>query len=172
MAAYVANDHRQAAVLHGDVVEIVSAGGLGRAGGAGDIEAGQRQGRGREKFLLNAPGNADLFAQALGFPVLARPGQLLFVLLLLRLPQPFGLALDLLRLAKYVHKHGHLGTEHFRDNRLEQVIHSPQRVALEHLQLILLKGGQKNDRRMLRALAFANQGGRLETVHARHLDIH
>ena len=44
VAAHVADDHAQTAVEHGDVVEIVAGGGLGRIERPGDVEAGQHGG--------------------------------------------------------------------------------------------------------------------------------
>src|SRR5207253_2834243 len=152
VAADVADDNAQAAAAHRNIVEVVAAGGLGRIRCPADVEAGEGERRGWEKFLLNAPGDADLFAETLGFPVLPGLGELSLVLLVLDLPQQFGLLFDLLRLLEYLDKHGDLGAENFRDNRLEEVIDRAKRIAFEHLHVVGLKGCEKNDRRMLAAL--------------------
>ena len=60
MTAHVADDHAQAAVEHGDVVEIVAGRGLGREKRAGDIEAGEHRRPGRIEPLLDLLGGAEL----------------------------------------------------------------------------------------------------------------
>src|SRR5438445_475033 len=63
MAADVADDDAEAAVAHGDIVEVVAAGRLGGVRGAADVEAGRRKRRRREELLLDLPSQADLLAR-------------------------------------------------------------------------------------------------------------
>lgn len=82
------------------------------------------------------------------------------------------LPLDLLVLQEQLDEDRDLGPEHRRDDRLGQEIDGAQRVAAVDLRLGALERRQEEDRRVLRAVALADQLGRLEAVHARHMDVH
>lgn len=65
----------------------------------------------------------------------------------------------------------HLGLEHIRVERFEQIVRRTIRIALLHRILGLLIGGEKDNRRKTGALTAAHQSRDLEAVHARHLHI-
>ena len=139
---------------------------------AKDVEAGQR-GRGSGKqLLLNTSSRVHLELAALRLPALLRLRELALVLALLEVAKLLRLALDLLRLLEQVHEHGDLRAQHLRLDGLEQVIDGADRIALEHVRLAHAGSRQENDRGVTGPVAFADQGRRLESVHAGHEHVH
>jgi hypothetical protein len=55
--------------------------------------------------------------------------------------------------------------------RLEDVVHRADLVSAEHLLALLVDRGQEDDRDLRGPLAALDELGRLEAVHARHLDV-
>jgi hypothetical protein len=88
-----------------------------------------------------------------------------------RLGKLLRLLLHLLRLAKQLDEHADLGAQRIRIDRLENVVDGPNRVAAGDEQLIAARGGQEDDRRVARALAVADQLGRVEAIHLGHLHV-
>ena len=110
-------------------------------------KAARRQGATGKELLLNLAGEADLFVQAFLLPALGL-GQLLLVFLGARSRGAFGLLLYLLRLLEQLHEDRHLRSQDLRDERLGQVIDGAGVIALKHLRVRTLVGGQENDRRV------------------------
>ncbi len=77
---------------------------------------------------------------------------------------------DRLRLLIQIDEHADLGPQHVRLDRSGNEIHRAERIALGHLRFVVI-GRDEDDRRMLGTLSLANQGGRLEAVHFRHVDV-
>ena len=121
----------------------------------------------RDPLLLRG-----LLAEPLHLPPPLLLGQRPLVLLALVLDEVGRLPLDLLVLQEQLDEDRDLGPEHRRDDRLGQEIDGAQRVAAVDLHLGALERRQEEDRRVLRAVALADQLGRLEAVHARHMDVH
>ena len=119
---------------------------------------------------LPLPGR--LLAEPLELPSALLLGQLPRVLPPLAPVQLGRLELDLLGLLEEVDEDADLRPQHGRDDRLGEEVDRPELVALEDLALVALEGGQEDDRGVLRAVALADQRGRLEAVQARHLDVH
>ena len=81
------------------------------------------------------------------------------------------LMLDFLVLEIKLGEKPHFRFEDFRLERLGHVIDRAERIAFEDVLLVAARGGNENDRRVLRAFAFADQLGEFETVESGHLDV-
>ncbi len=66
------------------------------------------------------------------------------------------------------HKHADLGAQDFGHKRLGEIVHRSQRVTAPDVIFAASQRGEKDDRRVARALAFADQSGGFEAVHLRH----
>ena len=104
-------------------------------------------------ILLGAHAFGDLLSQ-------------LFVLLL----QHVAVALENGVLAGQIDEDRHLGPQHFRDDRLIQIIDGSHVVAAKQM-FLALERGQEDDRRVFRPLALPDHGGGFEAVHVGHLDV-
>jgi hypothetical protein len=84
--------------------------------------------------------------------------------------EPLSLSFHLAGLLVQIEKYRNLGPENLRHDWCQDVVDRPQRIAAgdEH---VVAKRRDEDDRRVLRVLSLANQGGRLEPVHTRHVDI-
>jgi len=74
-------------------------------------------------------------------------------------------------LAGQVAEDRHLRLEHQRVERLEDVVHRTRLVAARDVVHVGGQRREEDDRSVSRALAPADQRGRLEAVHSRHLDV-
>ena len=81
------------------------------------------------------------------------------------------LTLDRFALSKELHEHADLGAQNLGMKRLEDVVDRAELVAAEHTGLVPAHRGQKNDRRVMRFVALANQAGGLESVQIGHLHV-
>jgi hypothetical protein len=113
----------------------------------------------------------EAVAPGLGLDAVLGRGQRGAVLLLLEQAHLLGLGLDLLRLLEEVHEDEHLRAQDLRHHRRLDEVHRPERVAARDHRVVVAERGEEDDRRLLRALALADQGGGLEAVHARHVDV-
>ena len=68
-------------------------------------------------------------------------------------------------------KDAHLGFEHLRDDRQEEIIHRAKAVTVEPVQLRRARSGDENDRRFFETRPAADQLGELEAVHLRHVHV-
>jgi hypothetical protein len=93
-------------------------------------------------------------------PVIARGEAFLLVL-----------ARDLVGFLAEIDKHRNFRDQNIGVNWLEQKIDRANLIAARHMRITGVERGQKNDRRMLRAIAPADQLSRLEAIHTRHLNI-
>ena len=75
----------------------------------------------------------------------------------------FGLLIE-------IDKHADLGAQHVRFDRRGNEVDGAKRIALGHLHFVVERRDE-DDRRVLGPLALANQRGRLEAVHLRHVDV-
>ena len=75
-----------------------------------------------------------------------------------------------IRFTAQVDEDRHLGAQHFGIDGLIEKIHGASIIAAKKM-LVVLVGRDEQDRRVARTLPFANQGGGLEAVHLRHLDV-
>ena len=93
------------------------------------------------------------------------------MLALLQLAHPGRLGPHLLRAAEQLDEHLHLGLQRVRDDRGEDVVHRPQRIAALRVGLALADGRDEDDRRVRGAPALADQRRGLEAVQRGHLDV-
>ena len=77
---------------------------------------------------------------------------------------------DRFRFLVKIDKHADLRPQHVRVDRRGDEIHRSERVALGDMRIIVERGDE-NDRRVLGPLPLANQRGRLEAIHLRHVDV-
>jgi len=75
---------------------------------------------------------------------------------------------DLVRLLKQLHEYGHFRLQDLRDEGLGQEIHGPGGIALKHLRVGALVGGQEKERRVPGPLPLPDQLGGLEPIQAVH----
>ena len=81
-----------------------------------------------------------------------------------------GLLADRLGLLIKIDEHADLRPQHVRLDRRGNEIDGAERIALGHLRFVVERRDE-DDRRVLGPLSLANQGGRLEAVHFRHVDV-
>jgi hypothetical protein len=81
------------------------------------------------------------------------------------------LTAELLGLLVQLNEDRDLGAQHFRVERLEDIVDRAGRVAAEHLLLVLRDGGDEDDGDVLRPLALLDQCGGLEAVELWHRDV-
>jgi len=81
-----------------------------------------------------------------------------------------GLARDAALQDVQLHEHAHLGAQHLGHHRRRDVVDRAQRVAARGLHLVGVRGDE-DDGRVRGALVAADQRGRLEAVHVRHVDV-
>jgi len=79
--------------------------------------------------------------------------------------------LDFLGLGEELNKDRHLGPNHFRHDRREDVVDGAQGVTPRHLRICLVECGDEDDRGVLRQRTLTNHAGRLEAVHVGHPDV-
>ena len=88
------------------------------------------------------------------------------------------LPLELLRLipqqcrfAVEFHEYAHLGAQNFGHERLGEIVHRAQSVSAANVLFAAAERGQKDNGRMPRALALANERGGFEAIHIGHHDV-
>src|SRR5206468_7955012 len=81
------------------------------------------------------------------------------------------LTLEGLALPEELHEDADLCAQHFRMERLEDVIDRSELVAAEDVGLVAAQGGQKNDGRVARFVTLTDQAGGLESIEIRHLHV-
>jgi hypothetical protein len=97
-------------------------------------------------------------------------GQALLEPVLLPLAPLLGLPPHARRVLVAVDEDPDLGAQDLRVDGRADVVHGPQRVAAGHVALLVV-GGEEDDGCGLGALPLADEGGRLEAVHARHVHV-
>ena len=91
--------------------------------------------------------------------------------LLLRESHPLGrLALDLLAHAVQLDEHLDFRAQNVRDDRGQNIVDGPQRIAPRRVHLIRIRRDE-DDRRVGRLLSFADELGGFQTVHSGHVDV-
>ena len=80
-------------------------------------------------------------------------------------------ALELAALAVQLGEHRDLGAQDRRVHRLVQVVHRAGAVALEHVLVLVVVGGEEDDRDARGLLALLDHLRQLEAGHARHPDV-
>jgi hypothetical protein len=122
--------------------------------------------------LLRQPSlTLDLAEQAFLVDLFAQFFEAVLVLAPFCLAQELCLPLHVLRLAVKLHEHVDLREQDLGYDGLEQEVDRAERVALVHVFVGILRGGQEDDRHMARALAPADELGNLEAALARHAHV-
>ena len=109
--------------------------------------------------------------QPFHFPALFFLGQVPLVLADLRVAEQVGLVPNLFRFGSQLDKDGYFGPKHVRNDRLDEEIDGPERIALEDLHLAVRVGREKDNGRRPAPIALADQRRRLEAIHSGHLDV-
>ena len=104
---------------------------------------------------------------AVGRRELARARAHALLELVARALQRLGLALERLALGEELDEDRDLRLQDLRRERLEEVVDGADRVAAEHVQVAPVVRRQEDDRRVARALALADERGRLVAVEVR-----
>jgi hypothetical protein len=80
-------------------------------------------------------------------------------------------ALQLAALPEQLAQHRDFRTQDLRYHRHEHVVHCAEVVAADAVQIGDVHGGHEDDRRLFVARMLMDEAGRLEAVHARHVDV-
>src|SRR5205814_9864032 len=85
--------------------------------------------------------------------------------------QVLRLVFDQLRLSGQLDKESHLRFEHLRDERQKKIVHRPDVVAPEPVQIRVAGAGDENNRSFFKTRPAADKLGRLESIHLRHVHV-